>query len=390
MTSDIDAPNEPRICHIDMDSFFVSAEILRYPDLKGVAAVVGGGSRHQPKALPDGTRQYARLKDYVGRGVVTTSTYEARALGVFSGMGLMKSAKHAPDAVLLPTDFQRYKHYSALFKDAVRSIAPTIQDVGIDEIYVDLHGIPGDVRTIAQRIRDAVRDATEGLTCSVGVADSKLVAKIASDLQKPNGLTIVPNSAITEVIWPLAASKVNGIGPKAFAKLQGLGIETIGDLANADPAVLQSTFGRTYSEWLLRAANGIDRRPVTTERDSKSMSRETTFGSDLHPKADREKLGEIFTDLCMRVSEDLKRKGYVGRTVGVKLRFQDFETVTRDYTIPDLTDDGVVIRRAASECLKRIVLSRRIRLLGVRVSALERKGEVQPRMPQQGDLFEQS
>lgn len=390
MTSDIDAPNEPRICHIDMDSFFVSAEILRYPDLKGVAAVVGGGSRHQPKALPDGTRQYARLKDYVGRGVVTTSTYEARALGVFSGMGLMKSAKHAPDAVLLPTDFQRYKHYSALFKDAVRSIAPTIQDVGIDEIYVDLHGIPGDVRTIAQRIRAAVRDATEGLTCSVGVAHSKLVAKIASDLQKPNGLTIVPNSAITEVIWPLAASKVNGIGPKAFAKLQGLGIETIGDLANADPAVLQSTFGRTYSEWLLRAANGIDRRPVTTERDSKSMSRETTFGSDLHPKADREKLGEIFTDLCMRVSEDLKRKGYVGRTVGVKLRFQDFETVTRDYTIPDLTDDGVVIRRAASECLKRIVLSRRIRLLGVRVSALERKGEVQPRMPQQGDLFEQS
>jgi DNA polymerase-4 len=371
-----------------MDSFFVSAEILRYPDLKGVAAVVGGGSRHQPKDLPDGTRQYARLKGYVGRGVVTTSTYEARALGVFSSMGLMKSAKLAPDAVLLPTDFQRYKHYSALFKDAVRNIAPTIQDVGIDEIYVDLNGIPGEVRAIAQSIKDAVTSATGGLTCSIGVAHSKLVAKIASDLQKPNGLTIVPNSAIPEIIWPLAASKVNGIGPKAYAKLQGLGIETIGELANADPALLQASFGRTYSEWLLRAAQGIDRRPVTTERDSKSMSRETTFGTDLHPKGDREKLGEIFTELCVRVSEDLKRKGYVGRTVGIKLRFQDFQTVTRDYTVPDVTDDAVVIRRAATECLKRIKLAQRIRLLGVRVSGLERNDAARTGMPRQGDLFE--
>lgn len=388
MTASMDDMDEPRICHIDMDSFFVSAEILRYPDLKGVAAVVGGGSRHQPKDLPDGTRQYARLKGYVGRGVVTTSTYEARALGVFSGMGLMKSAKLAPDAVLLPTDFQRYKHYSALFKDAVRNIAPTIQDVGIDEIYVDLNGIPGEVRAIAQSIKDAVTSATGGLTCSIGVAHSKLVAKIASDLQKPNGLTIVPNSAIPEIIWPLAASKVNGIGPKAYAKLQGLGIETIGELANADPALLQASFGRTYSEWLLRAAQGIDRRPVTTERDSKSMSRETTFGTDLHPKGDREKLGEIFTELCVRVSEDLKRKGYVGRTVGIKLRFQDFQTVTRDYTVPDVTDDAVVIRRAATECLKRIKLAQRIRLLGVRVSGLERNDAARTGMPRQGDLFE--
>lgn len=388
MGATMEENDEPRICHIDMDSFFVSAEILRYPDLRGVAAVVGGGSRHQPKDLPDGTRQYARLKGYVGRGVVTTSTYEARALGVFSGMGLMKSAKLAPDAVLLPTDFQRYKHYSALFKDAVRNIAPTIQDVGIDEIYVDLNGIPGEVRAIAQSIKDAVTSATGGLTCSIGVAHSKLVAKIASDLQKPNGLTIVPNSAIPEIIWPLAASKVNGIGPKAYAKLQGLGIETIGDLANADPALLQTTFGRTYSEWLLRAAQGIDKRPVTTERDSKSMSRETTFGTDLHPKGDREKLGEIFTELCVRVSEDLKRKGYVGRTVGIKLRFQDFQTVTRDYTVPDVTDDAVVIRRAATECLKRIKLAQRIRLLGVRVSGLERNDAARTGMPRQGDLFE--
>lgn len=382
-------PDEPRIAHLDMDSYFVSTEILRYPDLRGVAAVVGGGRDHQPILMPDGSRKYARLRDYVGRGVVTTSTYEARAFGVFSGMGLMKSAKLAPDAVLLPTDFARYKRYSVLFKDAVRAIAPTIQDIGIDEIYIDLNGIPGDVRTIAQRLKDAVKDATGGLTCSIGVAHSKLVAKIASDLQKPNGLTVVPNSAIPEMIWPLAASKVNGIGPKAYAKLAEIGIHTIGDLAKADPALLQEAFGRTYSEWLLRAAQGIDRRPVMTERDSKSMSRETTFDRDLHPKGDRAQLGEIFTELCIRLSEDLKRKGYVGRTVGIKVRFQGFHTVTRDHTVPELTDDPVVIRRAATECLKRVKLSERIRLLGVRVSALERKDPACAHLPQQADLFDQ-
>jgi DNA polymerase-4 len=381
---------EPRIAHIDMDSYFVSTEILRYPDLKGIAAVVGGGSAHQPKQLADGTREYARLKDYVGRGVVTTSTYEARAFGVFSGMGLMKSAKLAPDAVLLPTDFARYRHYSNLFKNAVRDVASTIQDIGIDEIYVDLHDVPGDVRTIAENIKAAIREATGGLTCSIGIAHSKLVAKIASDLNKPNGVTIVGADDIPAIIWPLAVSKVNGIGPKATVKLNGMGIMTIGDLAQADPGVLQEAFGRTYSEWLLRAANGIDRRPVTTHRESKSMSRETTFESDLHPKGDRERLGKIFTDLCVRVSEDLRRKDYVGRTVGIKLRFQDFQTVTRDLTLPDMTDEAAVIRRAATECLKRIRLDQRIRLLGVRVSSLEKKTAARPPLPRQADLFEKN
>lgn len=379
---------EPRIVHIDMDSYFVSTEILRYPDLRGVAAVVGGGSAHQPTLLADGTRQYARLKDYVGRGVVTTSTYEARALGVFSGMGLMKSARLAPEAVLLPTDFARYRHYSGLFKNAVRSIAPTIQDIGIDEIYVDLHDVPGDVRTIAANIKEAVKLATGGLTCSIGIAHSKLVAKIASDLNKPDGVTIVGADDIAAVIWPLAVSKVNGIGPKATVKLNGMGIMTIGDLAQADPGVLQDAFGRTYCEWLLRAANGIDRRPVTTHRESKSMSRETTFESDLHPKGDRDRLGKVFTDLCVRVSEDLKRKDYVGRTVGIKLRFQDFQTVTRDLTLPEMTDEPAVIRRAATECLKRIRLDQRIRLLGVRVSSLEKKAAAAAPLPRQADLFE--
>lgn len=380
--------HEPRIAHIDMDAFFANCEILRYPDLKGVAAVVGGGRAHQPRLLRDGTREYARLADYVGRGVITTSTYEARALGVFSAMGLMKAAKLAPKAVLLPTDFPRYKHFSTLFKDAVRSIAPTIQDVGIDEIYVDLRDVPGDVRSIAASIKAAVKEATTGLTCSIGIAHSKLIAKIASDLQKPDGLTIIGAGDIPLRIWPLAVNKVNGIGPKAAAKLNTIGIKTIGELAQADPARLQDAFGRTYSEWLLRAAHGIDRRPVTTHRESRSMSRETTFARDLHPKADRDELGRIFTDLCVRVSDDLKRKNYVGRTVGIKLRFQDFQTVTRDLTIPEATDEPALIRRAATECLKRVKLSQQIRLLGVRVSTLERKDPTQVNMPRQADLFD--
>jgi DNA polymerase-4 len=179
-----------------------------------------------------------------------------------------------------------------------------------------------------------------------------------------------------------------GIPLIALAMRDAMTIMTIGELAVADPAALQDAFGRTYSEWLLRAAHGIDRRPVTTYRESKSFSRETTFERDLHPKGDRDALGKVFTDLCVRVSEDLRRKDYVGRTVGIKIRFQDFRTVTRNFTLPELTDEAMVIRRAATECLRRVKLDQRIRLLGVRVSTLEKKDVTQSPLPRQADLFD--
>jgi DNA polymerase-4 len=375
-----------RIAHLDMDAFYASVELLRYPELRGLPVVIGGGGRHQPRELPDGSREFSRLRDYVGRGVITTSTYEARALGVFSAMGTMKAAALAPDAILLPVDFDSYRKYSRLFKAAVASIAPQIEDRGIDEIYIDLTEVEGETRELAQRIKDAVRAAT-GLSCSIGVAPNKLLAKICSDLEKPNGLTVVGYDDVPARIWPLPVRKVNGIGPKAEKKLVALGIDTVGQLAAADPALLQEHFGLNYAEWLQRISHGRDERAVATRSEPKGVSRETTFSRDLHVKRDRAELSEIFTRLCQKVAEDLARKRYAGRTVGIKLRYADFRTVTRDLTLPSPTADAAAIRRAAGECLRRVPLDDRLRLLGVRMSALCTLEEAARAQPAQGDLF---
>jgi DNA polymerase-4 len=367
------------IAHLDMDAFYASVELLRYPELRGQAVVIGGGRRHQPVMRGDGTREFFRLRDYTGRGVITTSTYEARALGVFSAMGTMKAALLAPDAVLLPVDFDEYRKYSRLFKAAVRAIAPVVEDRGIDEIYIDLTDVPGASddagRGIAQQLKDAVRAAT-GLSCSIGVTPNKLLSKLSSELDKPDGLTLLDAADIPARIWPLAARKLNGIGPKASEKLAALGLHTLGDIAAADPAFLVDQFGRSYGAWLHEAAHGRDDRPVVTESEPKSISRETTFERDLHAKRDRSVLSGIFTDLCVELAGDLARKGYASKTIGIKLRFDDFKSVTRDLTLPAHTMDARTIRRAAGECLKRVDLTRRLRLLGVRAGALERLADL--------------
>ena len=375
-----------RIAHLDMDAFYASVELLRYPELRGQAVVIGGGSAHQPVLQSDGSRSFSILRHYVGRGVVTTSTYEARALGVFSAMGMMKAARLAPDAVLLPTDFKAYRHYSQLFKAAAADIAPEMEDRGIDEIYLDLTAHEEATEALAHRLKDAVRDAT-GLSCSIGVAPNKLLAKICSDLDKPDGVTILTPADIETRIWPLHVKKVNGIGPKAAEKLAGLGLHTIADLAHADAGLLQTHFGRSYAAWLRTVALGQDERPVVTSSEPKSLSRETTFERDLHAKADRDALSGIFTALCAKVADDLRRKGYIGRTIGIKLCYDDFQTVTRDVSLPTPTDDAAVIRRAAGECLRRVPLEKRLRLLGVRVTALSLRGaEGSATGPSQGEL----
>jgi len=368
------------IAHLDMDAFYASVELLRYPDLRGRAVVIGGGRRHQPVQREDGSRTYSMLRDYTGRGVITTSTYEARALGVFSAMGVMKAAKLAPDAVLLPVDFDQYRHYSRLFKAAVREIAPVVEDRGVDEIYIDLTDLPGAQldagRAVAQQLKDAVFTATGGLTCSIGVTPNKLLSKLASELDKPNGLTLLGPDDIETRIWPLAARKVNGIGPKASEKLAGFGLHTVGDIAAADPAWLIDHFGKSYGAWLHAASHGRDEREVVTFSEPKSISRETTFERDLHAVRDRAVLGEIFTELCVQLAGDLSRKGYASRTIGIKLRFDDFKIVTRDLSLPAHTMDAKTIRRAAGECLKRVDLTRRLRLLGVRAGALATLAEL--------------
>ncbi|MDO8437071.1 MAG: DNA polymerase IV [Nitrosomonadaceae bacterium] len=358
-----------RIAHLDMDAFYASVELLRYPELRGLPVVIGGRDDQQPAFHQDGSRRFARLREYAGRGVVTTSTYEARALGVFSAMGVMKAAQLAPDAILLPADFDAYRHYSGLFKAAVAGIAPQIEDSGIDEIYIDLNELPDDTLLLGRRIKQAVRAAT-GLSCSIGISPNKLLSKICSDLEKPDGLTILSLADIPQRIWPLSVRKINGIGPKASEKLAALGITSIAELAQAEPAFLQTHFGRSYASWLHAASHGIDERPVITSSEPKSISRETTFERDLHARHDRAILSKIFTALCTQVAQDLQHKGYLGRTIGIKLRYEDFHTVTRDLTLSVPTADAVTIRHAAEECLRRVPLNRKLRLLGVRASAL--------------------
>ena len=363
------------VAHLDMDAFYASVELLRRPELRGRPLVIGGRRQGAPEgAIPT-------LRGYAGRGVITTATYEARKYGLHSGMGLMKAAKLAPDALVLPADFDEYRRYSRLFKDAVRVIAPEVEDRGIDEIYIELTGLveagaaegaPDPwvrARVAATDIQRAVREAT-GLTCSIGVTPNKLLSKIASELDKPGGLTVLTAADVPARVWPLPARKVNGIGPKASARLETMGIRTIGELAAADPALLVAHFGRSYGAWMHEAAHGRDERPVVTRSEPKSISRETTFEDDLHAVRDRERLSRIFTGLCLKLADDLRRKGYEGRTIGLKVRYDNFRTVTRDCTLSEPTADAAAIRRAAGECLKRVPLDRRIRLLGVRVGTL--------------------
>ena len=368
------------IAHLDMDAFYASVELLRYPQLAGLPVVIGGRRRASPAVAADGAPAFARLRDYAGRGVATTATYAARDLGVHSGMGLMKAALRAPDAVLLPADFDEYRRCSRAFKLAVAEVAPVIEDRGIDEIYIDLTDVPGaqdaiahdpcgGVRAVAQELRNTVVRRT-GLTCSIGVTPNKLLSKIASELDKPDGLTVLTEADIPTRIWPLPVRRINGIGPKAAGTLEQLGIRTIAELAAQPRAALVEHFGRSYGGWLHEAAHGRDDRPVQTRSEPVSMSRETTFERDLHAVADRAALSAAFTSLCERVAADLQRKGYLARTIGIKLRFDDFRTVTRDCTVDAPTADAHDIRRLAGSCLRRVALERRLRLLGVRAGTL--------------------
>ena len=378
-----------------MDAFFASVELLRYPQLKGLPVVIGGGRRREhelferlrqthpqrnwtgvePSDIPP--ECFPRLGSYVGRGVATTATYAARQFGVGSAMGLMKAARLCPQAILLPVDFDEVRRVSRLFKSTIRDIAPVMEDRGVDEVFIDFTDVPGGQReggrVLARLIQKSIFQAT-GLTCSIGVAPNKLIAKMASEFNKPNGISIVHMDDLQGLIWPLPCRKINGVGPKADAKLQGHGIQTIGELARRDRPWLVAHFGKSYGAWLHEVSWGRDERAVQTESEPVSMSRETTFDRDLHAVRDRAELGAIFTRLCEQVSADLQRKGYAGKTIGVKLRYDNFQIVTRDTTLDHFTSDPAAIRRQAGLCLKRVDLSRRIRLLGVRVGKLVKPG----------------
>lgn len=333
-----------RILHLDMDAFFASVELLRRPELRGRAVIIGGRG--------DPTR----------RGVVSTATYEARGFGVHSGMPLRTAARLCPGAVYLPVDFAAYREYSARFKAVMRAVTPLFEDRGIDEAYLDISDVPGASEAIARDLKQRIRDET-ALTCSIGIAANKLLAKMASELDKPDGLTELGPGDVERRLWPLGVRKVPGIGPKTEARLAEIDVRTIGDLAALPREALVSAFGRAYGAFLHRAAHGIDDEPIVTHWEPKQRSRETTFDEDI---GDWQVLARVVAELAREVAEDLRSEGRDARSVGIKLRFSDFRTVTREKTLEAPTRDPIVIRKAAFECLGRITLDRRVRLAGVR------------------------
>jgi DNA polymerase-4 len=333
-----------------MDAFFAAVELLRRPDLKGRPVIIGG--RGDPSR----------------RGVVSTATYEARAFGVRSGMPLRTALKLCPSAIFLPVDFEQYHLYSARFKEVMRNTSPLMEDRGIDEAYLDISAIDRPSETIAGEIKRGILDAT-GLTCSIGIAPNKLLAKMASELQKPDGLTILTPADFESRIWPLGVRRIPGIGPKTEARLAEIGVRTIGELAAQPIEALVERFGRSSGVFLYEAARGIDDDPIVTQWEPKQRSRETTFQEDT---GDWQTIARTIATLAREVTEELHEEGYRARSVGIKLRFADFETHTREKTLAEPTDAEIAIRKAAFECLGRLKLDRRVRLLGVRVGDLSR------------------
>jgi DNA polymerase-4 len=322
-----------RIAHLDMDAFYASVDLLRYPELRGRPLVIGGSGAQQPLLLADGSRPFrppARLcRPWRRHHRHLRGTRTGRLFGDGHHGGSPPGARRDPAAGRFPG----LSPLLAPLQDGGRAAShPTAKIEASTKSTSISAALAGDSRSLAQRIKDAVRQAT-GLSCSIGVAPNKLLAKIASDLDKPDGLTILGSDDLRQRIWPLPVRKINGIGPKASERLALLGIHSIGELAQADGALLRQHFGHGYGAWLLAAAHGIDERPLVTAVEAKSISRETTFARDLHPRDDRETLSGVLVGLCRRLADDLQRKRCRGRTIGVKLRFADFRVVTRDLTV---------------------------------------------------------
>jgi DNA polymerase IV len=341
-------PATRRIMHVDMDAFFVAVELLRRPELRGLPVIVGGrGNPHE-------------------RGVVSTASYEARRYGVYSSMPLRTALRLCPQARFLPVDYATYVEVSGRIKNILHEYAPVIEDAGIDEAFLDISTASGSPVDLARAIKQRIRDET-GLSCSVGVAPNKLLAKLASDLEKPDGLTVIDACDIEPRIWPLPVRKLWGVGPKTEQRLHPLGITTIGELARASAQTLAEHFGPAHGGYLYQAARGIDDSPLITHWEPKSLSRETTFQRDV---GDWTRIASTLQALTRELLEHLREQNNVVRNVAVKLRFADFETHTHAITLAAPSDDPELIAHAALDCLKRFALIKKVRLVGVRFAGL--------------------
>ena len=332
------------IAHVDMDAFYASVELLRRPELRGKPVVVCGSGP---------------------RAVVTTASYEARELaGIHSAMPAAVARRRLPDAVYIRPDFDAYRAASREVMAVLRENAEVVEVVGLDEAYVDLDGVFSP-KALMRRIAAEVKDRT-GLTCSVGIGDSRLLAKIASELGKPAGLVVIDREQAIERFAAHSPGLIPGIGPKTVERLEREGVRTLSELRARDSERLQATFGPRMGAWLSRRAHFEDDTPVAVSRETKSQSVESTFDTDI---ANHLRLAEILEDQSRELARRLRRRELAGRTIAIKVRLDDWTTVTRARTVESPTNDPEAIGSVARELLAAYAPPRPVRLLGVRVAA---------------------
>jgi len=340
------------IFHVDMDQFFAAVEEKLKPEIRGKPVVVG-----------------ADPKEGKGRGVVSTCNYEARKFGIKSAMPITKAWRLCPDAVFLPVNIPLYLQVSSRIMSILSSYADKFESWGIDEAFLDVSSRVRDfdeAKQLALKIKKDICEK-EGLTCSIGVGPSKLVAKIASDMQKPNGLTVVEEKDVKKFLDPLDIDKLLWVGKKTARKLNKLGIKTIGDLARFDPSVLTEKFGVMGTQLYLYA-QGIDRSEVGLRGEVKSISRNITFEKDT---SDWDLVLKVLDRLCEQVHKELRENNFLFKTITVTVRYENFETHTHSKTLPFLTNRLEDFKKASHELLRPYLRpERKIRLIGSRVSTL--------------------
>jgi DNA polymerase IV len=342
------------IIHVDLDAFFVAVEQVLNPELIGKPVVVGGSAGH--------------------RGVVATASYEARKYGLRSAMPMATAIRLCPQAIVIPGHYTEYRSYSRRFMAILADFSPFLQPMGLDEAYLDATGfesLHGSIFEMARKIKARVRSEL-GIVASIGIAPCKVVAKVASDESKPDGLIEVKKGEEVSFLAPLDMRKLPGVGKKTEEALRNMGIQTIGDLVRRDRGSIVSRFG-ALGEMLCDYARGIDDREVHPPGEPKSISRETTFQED---SRDRDFLLAVLRRQAEKVGADLRESGKQARCIGMKIRYSDFDTLTRHRTLSDATDTNEMIFRVGTELLTRLLSSERraVRLLGIEVSSLTEPG----------------
>ncbi len=340
------------VLHLDLDAFFAAVEQRDKPSLRGKPVVVGGTG---------------------GRGVVATASYEARKYGVRSAMSTREARSRCPHAAFLSGRFHAYRESSNAVMGLLRSVSPLVEPLSLDEAFVDLEqaGLPDlEVDTVtdfAESLRQQVREVTHGLTASVGLGTSKFIAKVASELDKPDGLTVVAPGTEVELLRPMHVTVIPGVGPATAERLRRAGIHTVAELESVGLEELVRLVGKAHGTGLFHLSRAEDDRPVLAEREAKSVSVEGTYETDL---TDRKLMEGLLTRQAGEVATRLRKHGLSGRTVTIKVRLHDFTTLNRSSTLPSPTDSTIVVGRVARSLLADLDTSGGVRLLGVGVSGL--------------------